>query len=77
MRSNIRGEGMSMARILIVVGLALAALGVLWPWLRRLGLGHLPGDIYVRGEHTSFYFPITTCILVSVVVSIVLWLLHR
>ena len=68
---------MTIGRILIVVGLAIAAVGVRWPWLRRAGLGRLPGDIYVRGEHSSFYFPITTCILVSVVVSLVLWLVRR
>ncbi len=52
-----------MERALIVIGLAIAAAGLLWPWLTKLGLGRLPGDIYVRGEHGSFYFPVTTCIL--------------
>jgi hypothetical protein len=53
------------------------AVGLLWPWLARLGLGRLPGDIYVQGEHGSFYFPLTTCILVSIVVSLILWLVNR
>lgn len=53
------------------------AVGLLWPWLSRLGLGRLPGDIYVHGEHGSFYFPIATSLLVSVVVSLVLWLISR
>lgn len=66
-----------MGRILIIGGLAIVALGLLWPWLRRLGVGRLPGDIYVRGEHTSFYFPIVTCILISVVASLLFWLLRR
>ena len=66
-----------MQRALIVAGLAVAALGLLWPWLSKLGLGRLPGDIYVRGEHGSFYFPVTTCILVSVVLSLVIWLMNR
>ena len=65
-----------MERALIVIGLAIAAAGLLWPWLTKLGLGRLPGDIYVRGEHGSFYFPVTTCILVSVVLSLVIWLMN-
>ncbi len=66
-----------MQRALIVIGLAIAAAGLLWPWLGKLGLGRLPGDIYVRGEHGSFYFPITTCILLSIVLSLVIWLINR
>ena len=50
------------------------AIGVLWPLLGRLGLGRLPGDIFIRGQHGAFYFPITTCILVSVVLSLLWWL---
>jgi hypothetical protein len=67
----------SMERTLIILGLAIVAIGVLWPWLAKLGLGHLPGDIYIQGENSSFYFPITTCILVSVVLSLVIWLINR
>jgi Protein of unknown function (DUF2905) len=66
-----------MERTLIIIGLAIAAIGLLWPYLSKLGLGRLPGDIYIRGEHSSFYFPITTCILISVVLSLVMWLTNR
>lgn len=66
-----------MRRVLVLVGLAIVAIGLLWPWLRRLGLGRLPGDIYIQGQHGSFYFPITTSILVSVVLSLLLWLINR
>jgi hypothetical protein len=66
-----------MARGLIVVGLTIAAIGLFWPWLARLGLGHLPGDIYIQNENGAFYFPITTCILVSAVLSLLLWLFSR
>ena len=66
-----------MERILIIIGLTLAAVGLLWPYLAKLGLGHLPGDIHIQGEHGSFYFPITTCILVSVMLSLVIWLINR
>jgi len=61
----------------VIVGLALAALGLLWPWAGRLGLGRLPGDLHIRGDHYAFYFPITTCILVSVALSLLWWLINR
>jgi hypothetical protein len=66
-----------MQRSLILLGLAIAAVGVLWPWIRRLGLGRLPGDIRIQTEHGVFYFPIVTCLVVSIVLSLVLWLIRR
>ena len=66
-----------MARTLILIGLAIVLLGVLWPWLGRLGLGRLPGDIVIERDNYSFYFPIVTCVLISVVLSVVLWLFNR
>jgi len=66
-----------MQKILIGLGLLLVAVGLAWPWLRRLPLGRLPGDIHVVREGFSFSFPIVTCLVVSVVVSLVLWLLRR
>ena len=66
-----------MRRLLITIGLTLVAIGVLWPVLRRLGLGHLPGDIYIRGQQGAFYFPIVTCIVVSIALSLLFWLLNR
>lgn len=66
-----------MARLLIIVGLVLVAAGLLWPWLSRLGLGRLPGDIHVSGEYGSLYIPITTSIVISLVLSLLLWLLSR
>jgi hypothetical protein len=66
-----------MSRSLIVIGLAIAALGVLWPWLRRLGLGHLPGDILIEHDHFTLYMPLATGLLVSLVLSLILWLLTR
>lgn len=62
---------------LILLGAALIVLGVAWPWLARLGLGRLPGDIHVEREGFSFYFPITTSIVVSLVLSLILWLTRR
>ncbi|MBI5135728.1 MAG: DUF2905 domain-containing protein [Nitrospirae bacterium] len=66
-----------MSRLLITVGIALLALGLLWPVLARLGLGRLPGDIAMQRDGFRFYFPITTCILVSVGVSLLFWLMRR
>ena len=66
-----------MQRALIVIGLVIAAAGLAWPWLSRLGLGRLPGDIRIETEGGGFYFPIVTCIVISIVLSVVLWLLRR
>jgi hypothetical protein len=62
---------------LIWLGALLIVLGVAWPWLAKLGFGRLPGDIYVEREGFSFYFPLTSAIVASIVVSLVLWLLRR
>ena len=67
----------AMSRTLIILGLPIAAVGFLWPWISRLGLGRLPGDILIQREGFTFYAPITTGVLVSVVLSLVLWLLSR
>ena len=66
-----------MSRWLIVIGLALVVVGLLWPWLGRLGLGRLPGDILIERGNFRFYFPIVTCLVVSGVVSLILWFLNR
>ena len=66
-----------MSRTLIILGLAIAVIGLLWPWIGRIGLGRLPGDIFIQRDNFTFYAPITTGILVSVVLSLVLWLLSR
>lgn len=66
-----------MNRTLILVGLLIVAIGLLWPWLSRLPLGHLPGDIVIRRDNVSFYFPITTMILASLLASALLWLFQR
>ncbi|ESY64342.1 DUF2905 domain-containing protein [Mesorhizobium sp. M1050] len=66
-----------MSRALIVVGLIIVAVGLLWPWLSRIGLGRLPGDIVIERENFAFYAPIATGIVISVVLSIILWLINR
>jgi len=66
-----------MQRFLITVGAVLLLAGLLWPWLSKLGLGRLPGDIRIETANGVFYFPITTCVIVSGVVSLILWFLRR
>ena len=66
-----------MARWMIILGVILIVAGLLWPWLGRLGLGRLPGDIVIERENFRLYLPITTSILVSIVLSLILWLLNR
>ncbi|MBD3897209.1 DUF2905 domain-containing protein [Halomonas sp. ML-15] len=66
-----------MSRTLILIGLIIVAIGILWPWLSKLPFGQLPGDIAIRREGFSFFFPITTMILISVVLSLIMWLSGR
>jgi hypothetical protein len=64
-----------MSRFLIILGIILVAAGVLWPWLSRIGIGRLPGDIVIERENFGLYLPITTSILASIVLSLILrWL---
>ncbi|MDB5608175.1 MAG: hypothetical protein JWP25_5075 [Bradyrhizobium sp.] len=66
-----------MARFLIVLGLVLLVVGLLWPYLGRIWLGRLPGDIVIERENVTFYFPLMTCLLLSVVFSLVFWVVNR
>jgi|HubBroStandDraft_6_1064221.scaffolds.fasta_scaffold914890_2 hypothetical protein len=70
---------MGLGRVLIMLGVALIVMGVLVTFAGRLPfrLGRLPGDIYIQGKHTSFYFPLATCLLLSVVFSLILSLFRR
>jgi len=61
----------------MIIGIALVLLGVAWPWVAKLGLGRLPGDIRIESEGGGFYFPIVTCLIISVVLSLVLWFFRR
>jgi hypothetical protein len=67
----------NMQRILIAIGAVLLLVGLLWPWLSSLGLGRLPGDIRIETENGVFYFPITTCVVISIVLSLVIWFIRR
>jgi hypothetical protein len=66
-----------MSRILITLGIILLVLGLTWPWLQKLGLFRLPGDIVIERENFRLYFPITSMIILSLVFSLLLWLFRR
>ncbi len=68
---------MSVGRILVILGIVLLIAGLAWPWLQRLGLGRLPGDIAIQRDGFRFYFPITTSIIVSLLLTLILWLFRR
>jgi hypothetical protein len=64
-------------RFLIVFGVLLLLVGLLWPWITKLGLGRLPGDLHYQKDGFHFYFPLTTCLVISVVLSLIFWLLRK
>ncbi len=66
-----------MAKTLITIGIVLVVLGLCWPLLQKLHFGRLPGDIVFKSENFKFYFPLTTCIVISVVLSILLWIFKK
>jgi len=66
-----------MSRALIILGLVFVVAGLLWPLIGKLGLGRLPGDIHIEGSNYSFYFPLMTSLVVSVVLSVIWWLANR
>ena len=68
---------MRMARILIIIGAVLLVAGLLWPFITKLGLGRLPGDIVIERPNFRFYFPIVTSILLSIILSFLFWLFRQ
>lgn len=68
---------MDMQRLLIGIGVVIVLAGVVWPFLSRIGIGRLPGDIFVQRGNTTFYFPIVTSIILSIALSALMWLFNR
>jgi len=68
---------MNLQKILISIGIILVVIGLLWPLLQKSGLGQLPGDIAVEKKNFKLYFPITTSIIISIVLSLIFWLFMR
>lgn len=68
---------MEIRRILIIAGVVLIFMGLLWPWLGKIPFGRLPGDILIERPNVRIYIPITTMILISLILSIIAWLFRR
>lgn len=68
---------MQLQKWLIITGCVLIMVGLCLPWIIQLGLGKLPGDIYIKKDRLTFYFPIVTSLLVSIVISLIIWLFNR
>ena len=66
-----------MAKWLITVGIVFLVLGLAWPLVSKLGLGQLPGDIRIERKGFTFYFPITSGIVVSLLITLALWIFRR
>ena len=71
------GGATGVMRFLIILGLAILVVGLLWPYLSKLGLGRLPGDLVIERPSGTFYFPFATCLILSLLLSLALWLLGR
>ena len=72
-----RYQHVSMPSLLVVVGVVLVVAGLVWPLIARTGLGRLPGDIVIERETFHLYIPLATSLLISIVLSIIVWLLNR
>jgi hypothetical protein len=68
---------MEVGHFLVIIGIVLVVAGLLWPFLNKIGLGRLPGDIVIERENFRLYLPIMTSLIISVVLSLILWLLGR
>jgi hypothetical protein len=66
-----------MQRILVISGVLLIVAGLGWRWIGNIPFGHLPGDIHIVRQGFSFHFPVMTCIVISVVLSLLIWLVRR
>jgi len=66
-----------MQKGLIIIGIAIVAVGLGWPWLSKLPIGRLPGDFIIDRPNLKIYFPLTTMILLSILISVILWILRK
>lgn len=66
-----------LSRTLVIIGIVIAVIGLLLPYLSKLGLGRLPGDIAIERENFRFYFPLATSVIVSLVLTLLLWMFRR
>ncbi|WP_205635034.1 DUF2905 domain-containing protein [Legionella parisiensis] len=64
-------------KILIILGVILLIIGIFWPFIKNIGLGKLPGDIIIHKNNFTFYFPITTCIIISLIIMLIFWFFNK
>ena len=71
MHYNVFNNEIIMQKILIILGIVILVIGLLYPFIKKLGLGQLPGDVIFKSGNSTFLFPIVTCIIISVVLTII------
>jgi ribose/xylose/arabinose/galactoside ABC-type transport system permease subunit len=76
-RRNLLYRTPSVSRFLVTLGLVLLVVGLAWPWLAKIGFGSMPGDIRIERKGYSLYFPITSSVVVSLVLTLIFWILRR
>jgi len=70
-------KGIKLQRILIIIGIIILLAGLLWPWIVKLPIGKLPGDIFIDKPNFKVYIPITTMIIISLLLTLILWLFRK
>lgn len=66
-----------MSKFFIILGVIFILIGAFWPLLKKINFGQLPGDIIIKGENTIFYFPVVTSIIISIILSLILWFFNK
>jgi hypothetical protein len=69
--NNIFNFQINMQKILIIIGIILLIVGLLYPYIKKLGLGQLPGDILFKTGNSTFFFPVMTCLIISIILTII------
>ena len=71
MLNNLFGYQIIMQKILIIIGIILLIVGLLYPYIKKLGIGQLPGDVLFKTGNSTFFFPIITCLIISIILTII------
>ena len=71
MLNNLFDRQIKMQKVLIIIGIILLILGLLYPYIKKLGLGQLPGDILFKTGNSTFFFPVMTCLIISIILTII------
>ena len=71
MLNNTFNFQINMQKILIIIGIILLIIGLLYPYIKKLGLGQLPGDILFKTGNSTFFFPVMTCLIISIILTII------